>query len=82
MRAPRFPRRRKPPAEPREYPADRKMWPHDYIGPNTRIKGPCVIKQRWAGGGYIIRSRRDGKLYTVPREHLQHIGLEEQAAEA
>ena len=75
----RIPRRRKPPAA---APVDRHLWPHDYIGPNLSIQGPCVIKQRWAGGAYIIRSRRNQQLYTVPREHVQHIGVAEEAREA
>jgi len=81
MRTPRLPRRRREWAGP-PGPVDRELWPHDYIGPNTRIQGPCRIKQRWAGAAYIIRARRDGKLYTVPREHVQHIGVAEQASEA
>jgi len=75
VKAPRFPRRHKPP-EPPEPVLDRRLWPHNYIGPNMAILGPCVIKQRWAGAGYIIRSRRDGKLYTVPREHVQYYAKE------
>lgn len=48
------------------------MWPHDYVGPNPALLGPCRIKTRWAGSGYIIRSRRDGALWTVPREHVRY----------
>lgn len=48
------------------------MWPHDYIGPNPAIIGPCRIKTSWAGQGYIIRSRRDGGLWTVPKAHVRY----------
>ncbi len=67
-RIPRL-RRRKPPPAPADK-LDRHLWPHDYVGPNPAILGPCRIKRRWCGDGYIIRSRRDGQLYTVLREHV------------
>jgi hypothetical protein len=77
VKRPRLRRRAPAPA-----PVDRQLWPHDYVGPNPRIQGACRIKQRWAGGAYIIRSRSDQKLYTVPREHVQHIGAAEEASHA
>jgi hypothetical protein len=72
VKAPRFPRRK---PEPSPAVLDRKLWPHDYVGTNPALLGPCRIKQHWAGG-YIIRSRRDGQLYTVPREHVQYYAKE------
>lgn len=69
---PRLRRRGSPPAPEKADVLDRTMWPHDYVGPNVAILGPCRIKTRWAGEGYIIRSRRDGQLWTVPREHVRY----------
>lgn len=70
MKRPRLPWRRPEPETPLT-PLDRTLWPHDYVGPNPALIGPVRIKSHWAGG-YIIRSRRDQGLYTVPKSHVRY----------
>ncbi len=78
-----FRRRRRdvPEQAPTRSELDRNMWPHDYVGPNANLIGPCRIKTTWAGG-YIIRCRRDAGLYTVPKEHVRYWKHDPPAADA